>query len=453
MFLGILTLIIGIAISAVAIYYSVLGLVAIFAAATIPIMVMGGVLEIGKLVTAVWLHRYWKHAVWWLKTYLTLAVLILMFITSMGIFGFLSKAHIEQTATAGDNSLQIELIDNRIAREQKRIQDADIVISQLDQAVQTLIDFDRIRGNDGAIAVREGQKAERESLNSIITEAQNNISSLQDERLTLSKAQVAIEAEVGPIKYIAEFIYGNEADKNMLEEAVRWVIIIIIFVFDPLAVLLLIASQYTFDFVRKEKERKAQEQLAAPPPAIPLPEDPAPEEPISDERITEALDQVYDEKHVEPVDEEQLNRIQELVKDVNVNNDFEPNIQPDEEDTITDDEHEQEMTRAERAWKKANPDDTLKRHRRLHQLGIITELPWEAPEYAIHNAPEIDQQLTGNYKIMPELINKDGDELTYIDREGFEQVKKTIHVEGYKQNEEQSDSTLWSKVNKKEKDE
>jgi hypothetical protein len=252
MFLAYLTLITALTISAVAIYYSVSGLAAIFAAAVIPIIIMGGVLETAKLVTAVWLHRYWNESKWWLKTYLSIAVLVLMFITSMGIFGFLSKAHIEQTATAGDNSLQIELLDNRISREQKRIQDADIVISQLDQSVQTLMDYDRIRGPEGAIAVRQGQKEERDSLNAIITEAQTNIAQLQDERLVLSKEQVAIEAEVGPIKYIAEFVYGQEADKNLLEEAVRWVIIVIIFVFDPLAVLLLIASQYTFEYHRKE---------------------------------------------------------------------------------------------------------------------------------------------------------------------------------------------------------
>src|SRR6056300_706518 len=98
MFLGLLTLLTALTISAVAIYYSVAGLVAIFAAAAVPIMIMGGVLEISKLVTAVWLHRYWKQTVWWLKSYLTLAVVVLMLITSMGIFGFLSKAHIEQTS-------------------------------------------------------------------------------------------------------------------------------------------------------------------------------------------------------------------------------------------------------------------------------------------------------------------------------------------------------------------
>ena len=117
-FLGILTLITALSISAVAIYYSVAGLMAIFAAAAIPIMIMGGVLEVGKLITAVWLHRYWKQATWWLKTYLTLAVFILMFITSMGIFGFLSKAHIQQTADAKENVAQIEIVTDNIERKE-----------------------------------------------------------------------------------------------------------------------------------------------------------------------------------------------------------------------------------------------------------------------------------------------------------------------------------------------
>ena len=252
MFLALLTLITALSISTVAIYYSVAGLAAIFASAVIPIIIMGVSLEVGKLITAVWLHKYWNRAAWWLKTYLSISVIVLMFITSMGIFGFLSKAHIEQTATAGDNSLQIEQLDNRISRQEKRITDADMVIGQLDEAVNTLIEYDRVRGPNGAIAVRESQKEERAQLNSVIENAQTQIATLQDKKLVLEKEQVAIEAEVGPIKYIAEFIYG-EADKNILEEAVRWVIVVIIFVFDPLAILMLIASQYAFQYAREDR--------------------------------------------------------------------------------------------------------------------------------------------------------------------------------------------------------
>ena len=154
MFMAILTLLVALAISGVAAWYSIVGLMAIFSAAAMPIAIMGGVLEVGKLLTASWLYQNWNRAPVLLKSYLSIAVVVLMFITSMGIFGFLSKAHIDQTISTGDNSLLISQIDNKIAREQNRVEDAEKVIAQLDQAVQVLMDFDRIRGKDGAIAVR-----------------------------------------------------------------------------------------------------------------------------------------------------------------------------------------------------------------------------------------------------------------------------------------------------------
>ena len=246
-----LALITAIAIAGVAAWYSIIGLMAIFAASAIAIAIMGAVLEVGKLVTASWLYQNWKETPVLLKTYLTAAVVVLMFVTSMGIFGFLSKAHIEQTITSGDNSLQISLIEGKIEREQRRITDAETVITQLDNAVQTLIDYDRIRGNDGAIAVRESQRDERNRLEGSIQQAAEKIGSLQEEKLVLEKEQLGLEAEVGPIRYIAALVY-DETNKDNLEEAVRWVIIIIIAVFDPLAVLLLIAANQGLTQTRKE---------------------------------------------------------------------------------------------------------------------------------------------------------------------------------------------------------
>ena len=149
--MGFLTLFVAIAISAVAAWYSILGLMAIFSAAVVPIAIMGGVLEVGKLVTASWLYQYWTKAPRTLKGYLTTAVVVLMLITSMGIFGFLSKAHIDQTILTGDNTLQIQQVNNQIKREMRIIKDADKVIAQLDSQVQTLIDFDRIRGPSGCL--------------------------------------------------------------------------------------------------------------------------------------------------------------------------------------------------------------------------------------------------------------------------------------------------------------
>ena len=255
MFFGLLTLLVGLAISGVAAWYSIVGLMAIFAAAKIPIAIMGAVLEVGKLLTASWLYQFWDKTNTLLKTYFTIAVVVLMFITSMGIFGFLSKAHMDQTLTVGDNSLLIERIDKKIAREQVKITDAETVVAQLDKTVQVLIDYDRIRGESGAIAVRESQNDERASLSNIIDQAYSKIDTLSVEKLELDKEQLELEAEVGPIKYIAAFIYGDELDKTLLERAVRWIIITIIFVFDPLAVLLIVAANMTLkEAVNKPKK-------------------------------------------------------------------------------------------------------------------------------------------------------------------------------------------------------
>ncbi len=249
-----LLLLTALSVSAVAAWYSIAGLAAIFAAAAIPVIIMGGVLETGKLVAVTYLHRFWHEAPKLLRAYLTFAVAFLMFITSMGIFGFLSKAHIEQGITGGDNSVQITRLDSRIGREQRAIRDAEQVIGQLDQAVQVLIDNDRIRGRSGSISTRANQKPERDQLALVIRNAEKAIDSLEEEKLVLSKDQILIEAEVGPIKYIAELIYG-ETSRTVLEDAVRWVIILLVIVFDPLAVALLIAWN---DIVNRERKKEPQ---------------------------------------------------------------------------------------------------------------------------------------------------------------------------------------------------
>lgn len=238
--------------STVAAFYSIVGLVSIFPAAEIPIIIMGASLEVCKLVAASWLYRSWTTAPNVIKYYFTVSVIVLSFITSMGIFGFLSKAHIEQTTVSGDNSLQIGLIDKKIQRQQKRIDDAELVISQLDQSVQTLMNYDRVRGPNGAIATREKQKPERANLNIIIDDAQTVVTELQQEKFVLNREQIMFEAEVGPIKYIADFIYG-EADKKLIEKAVRAVIVIIVLVFDPLAIILLIAANRELRIIGKSK--------------------------------------------------------------------------------------------------------------------------------------------------------------------------------------------------------
>ena len=248
-----LTLITALSIAVVAAWYSIVGLMAIFAGALIPIAIMGGVLEVGKLVTAAWLHQNWKKTSLWMKSYLTFAVLLLMVITSLGIFGFLSKAHLEHSISiGGTNELQIENLERQIARQQSIVADSETVLSQLDAQVQTLIDYDRIRGRSGSIATRQGQAEERQTLNESIDAAYIRIEELQTQLAPFRRDQLAIEVEVGPLKYIAELIYGDGAE-DYFDEAVRIVIILLIVTFDPLAIVLLLAATQGLAQRKQEK--------------------------------------------------------------------------------------------------------------------------------------------------------------------------------------------------------
>jgi hypothetical protein len=656
MFMAILTMITALAISAVAIYYSVAGLVAIFAAAAVPIIIMGGTLEVAKLVTAVWLHRYWKQATWWLKYYLATAVLVLMFITSMGIFGFLSKAHIEQTSAGEESVAQVQQIESELSRLEAIIKRADDKIEALetsgtgaDANIQSQIDkeqdridkaYDRIkpaidqqnkiiedaRATDGnrtkpyedqltsitaeilrletsakeyeakienldtdnsgvepllaQIAaleeeiirvtnqlqsteqgqVRAGQaiigvtsdglfggntrtalakwvqgqrdritqiqgevatvraeatktvKMERFRLagvvkdirevqipalkerelvmlgkiddvrkdeSPIIQTARDEIQRLREsaeaqvvnsqaliERLRsqlaqtdkadeidaaveeqLLKIKVAeaevdvltenkyklegeyrmLEAEVGPIKYIAEFVYGEAADNTMLEEAVRWVILIIIFVFDPLAVLLLIASQYTFDFVRRNKDddgdrlrlQRDYEQARAQKIVdnIPPNNDPA----TPDEEVPKFQD--VDQETLDKEEENDLDKWNDWVETANKEAEKEveqpvekKNLESSEDsvkssDLITEEQlnaldNEPEWKDAKQRWKDDHPNDTIKNYKTMYLKGIISKLPWESY-----------------------LTQKEDDN-------------------GYIQNAEQSQQSIWSRIKK-----
>ncbi len=253
MILGVLTLFTALAISAVAAYYSIIGLIAIFSAAVIPIAVMGVVLELGKLVTASWLYHYWKKVPKLLKTYLISAVVILMFITSMGIFGFLSKAHIEQTTITSDKSLEISSVQSEIERHKKDIIRAEQSLQLLDNA---LIKYTDLGAVTKGLNARKEQQGERDELNESIQSATDKIATLTKKQFVLKKEQLQIQSEVGPIRYIAELIYG-ESTQSVLEDAVRWVIIIIVFVFDPLAVLLLISANITL----KEEQRSRRNKV------------------------------------------------------------------------------------------------------------------------------------------------------------------------------------------------
>jgi hypothetical protein len=661
MFLAILTLITALTISAVAIYYSVAGLVAIFAAAAVPIMIMGGILEIGKLVTAVWLHKYWKQAAWWLKYYLATAVLVLMFITSMGIFGFLSKAHIEQTSAGEESVAQVQQIESEILRQRGLIARAEQKIVTLESSgttqdtnVQSQIDkeqdridkaFDRIKPaieqqnkiitdaratdtsrtkpyedqltsiqaevlrlessaseyetkiaglkadssgvepllaqiagleaeiirvtnqlqskerdqiragqaiigvtSDGAFGgntrralvawvaaqrdritqiqgevasvrneatktvkmerfrlagvvkdIREVQipalKAReltmlgkidevrqtespviatardeiqrlRESAEAQVTQSQGLINRLRsqlaqtdkadevdadideqmlriktaeaeldtlvEEKYTLEGEYRKLEAEVGPIKYIAEFIYGEQADKNLLEKAVTWVIVIIIFVFDPLAVLLLIASQYTFEWrktrkdddgdrLRRYEQARAQRIVDNVPPNFNAPTPPKEKEEVN-ERVDQPTDSNIQDDDVEP---DERDREADDAEGLSGRSDVEPaeeqvpnssetqertTAEQDTGGSATASEQVEEETEEEKArrqdyetkeqdeewqtnktqWKADNPNETLKQKKLLYIKGLIDELPWEAKKGYEQNAEQGD---------------------------------------------------------------
>lgn len=259
-FIAYLTLISGLSISAIAIYYSVMGLMAIFAAAVIPIIVMGVALEIGKLVATVWLKQNWKIAPLGIRIYLGAAILVLMAVTSMGIFGFLSKAHSDQSLVSGDVLAKIAIYDEKIAVEKDTIETNRKALKQLDESVdQLMLRSTDERGADKAVSLRRSQSKERTRLLNEITTAQKHISSLNEERAPIAAEVRKVDAEVGPIKYIAAFFYGA-TDQTVLEKAVTWVIITLIIVFDPLAVILLLASQYSFQNFRKIPEETAIEE-------------------------------------------------------------------------------------------------------------------------------------------------------------------------------------------------
>jgi hypothetical protein len=242
----------AISISVIAAGYSIAGLTALFAGAVVPIIAMGSALEVGKLVAASWLYNNWhnKFVPQTLKFYLTFATIVLVFITSMGIFGFLSKAHLDQVQPNNSNAIKIELLDDQIKSQKMIIFRSQNTLKLLDKTLEKYIDMEYVtRG----LKEREKQKPERDALTLSINNATDKISELTDKKGVLQLEVQKLEAEVGPIKYIAELIYGDTA-KDHFDEAVRWVIIVLIFVFDPLAVLLLIAANISLRTRREGQE-------------------------------------------------------------------------------------------------------------------------------------------------------------------------------------------------------
>ena len=236
----------ALALSASAAWYSIIGLTAIFAAAKIPIVIMGATLEVSKLVVASWLYRNWKEIPFLMKTYLTGALLVLMFLTSMGIFGFLSKSHADQSMNSGDVLAKIEMLEQKIQLEQTKIDSAKTTLAQLDAQVNEMIGRSTSTSAiNRSITIRKQQDKERTVLIQSIEESQSRINELREELIPYKTQNRQLEAEVGPIKYIAALIYGENPDENLLEKAIRWVILLIVGVFDPLAVVMLIAANWS----------------------------------------------------------------------------------------------------------------------------------------------------------------------------------------------------------------
>ena len=233
----------AVCLSAVAAYYSIAGLTAIFAAAVIPIILMGSVLEFAKLVVASWIYRHWKQIPILMRAYFTFALVILMCLTSMGIFGYLSKAHLDQAVPTGDVASKVAILDEKIKTEKDNIEAARAQLKQMDAAVdQTMARSDDTKGAERSLQIRKSQQKDRTNLLAEIGTAQTKISKLNEERAPIASELRKVEAEVGPIKYIAALLYGDNPDQTILEKAVRIVIIMIVIVFDPLAVLLLMAA-------------------------------------------------------------------------------------------------------------------------------------------------------------------------------------------------------------------
>ena len=362
---------VALSLSAVAAFYSIAGLAAIFAAAVVPIVIMGSILEAAKLVVTVWLHEYWHRCRLAMKLYLVPAVFFLMLITSMGIFGFLSKAHLDQAVPTGDVAAKVQFLDEKIKTEKDNIEAARKALRQMDDAVdQTMARSNDEKGADKAAQLRRSQQRERGVLQNDIATAQKKIAALNEERAPIASELRKVEAEVGPIKYIAALIYDDTTDANMLEKAVRWVIILLVIVFDPLAIMMLLAATESMKWERAQ-------------PAIPKKEEETDDAGKLDDNVEP------DAKDMDGLDARNNNDVQPTTptvdippehwggQDLTAHLEKKDNVEvtlPVEE--IVDEETDAEKL-ARRTWKELNPNDTIHRQKQLLAEGKISRLPWE----------------------------------------------------------------------------
>jgi hypothetical protein len=253
----------ALALSSIAGYYSIMGLIAIFSGAPVSIAIMGGTLEVSKLVVTSWLYRNWKDTPRLLKLYFVIAISILMLITSMGIFGYLSKAHLEQGVASNTTLDAIAILDEKIKIQKDNISETKKTLSQMDAQVETALSRSSdVSGTNTSVSIRRSQARERNKLAEEILRSQVEIAKLTEQRTPLAIELRKIEVEVGPIKYIAALLYDT-SDATTLEKAVRIMILMLVFVFDPLAVLMFIAvNQSSVKIVKSNKTITVEENSA-----------------------------------------------------------------------------------------------------------------------------------------------------------------------------------------------
>ena len=436
--------------SAVAAWYSVAGLTAIFSAATIPVIIMGGSLELGKIVATVWLHNNWRRAGIVFKLYLIPAIAFLMILTSMGIFGYLSKAHSDQSLVSGDVVSKIAIYDEKIKTEKENIEANRKALKQMDEGVDQVLGRSTTEtGAEKAVAMRRTQQKERARLQSEISQSQKSIAGLNEARAPIAAEVRKVEAEVGPIKYIAALLYGDNPDANLLERAVRWMIIMIVLVFDPLALTLILASNKQFEWARQgtggfvHDEPKyepddgplSEQQLEQIQASVELSKDPHPigwmfggkedERPWNERYpyLTWPFDHFKDLKPMvalDPVKEDQAAmsvRPPEEIPGVE--------IRPwtDEEIEALDAHNDDANKEAIRRWKLDHPDETIKNQRSKLARGQIAQLPWTDPKYTqtsfgsqFPSEPNRGDTFVKTDRMPPQLYKFNGDEWIIIDK-------------------------------------
>lgn len=354
--------------STIAAYYSIMGLVTMFSAAALPIVVMATAMEISKVSVTVWLHRYWSECRVLMKCYLVPAVGVLMLITSMGVFGLLSRAHSGQAAENGDIAARLEIVDERIRTERENIEASRASLAQLNAGVDQTLARSTTEGGAGrAVQIRKSQARERAGLQDAIKKSSDKIAALTEERAPIAVQLRHAEAEVGPIKYVAAMIYGDNPDVTLLERAVRWVIVLLVSVFDPLAIFMVLAAVESLKWERARSNRVSLSQadtvvneedeenveIAAIDPVLGIDPD---DYTMLDTRVERAEDRI----------DTIIESLQQIVADAVPS---EPPISPAEEAELA------------AAWSRLNPEAAQGEHRSLHEIGIEQELPWCEPEF------------------------------------------------------------------------